>query len=340
MKKAALFLLVVSGLFSLYFFVASEPVAMITSIEGDVYLLKENSTEKIKLQLGDEIFFNDLIITGKKSKAVIYFYDGAVYILEEGCELTIGKSLDESSLNDGTNVSFVKSSDISTMTNQKMGITSKQQRDLALLTPAKYRGYGVIPVGPSGFISSLSPTFCWVDSTDKSSSPKDANYVLIVIDEDFEEVLRKEIPGKTIIPNYITVSEFVLTPGSSSKKYYWDIYAKGKEPKQGSQYELEGSFTLRDKRTIQTVNDMLSNYKSDWDTGKIDANTYYLLCGLYLKENKFYYDAISYFENLLKLNDKYKYPYEEIAYLYSLLGSNSSIMMSYFINLSARISLK
>ncbi len=314
-----------------------ESVALITSVEGEVFVIRNNSDVKEKVGLGTELYKNDLLKVSKKSNATVYFMDGNIIILSESEELTLGNDFNESQRNDGTTIRALKDNDVKFKSKNAIDNTPKTQRDLALLTPGSYRGYGVVPVGPSGYIFNVDIEFIWVDSTSKNPTPETRSYTIIIMDSDLKEVYRGELEGKTSIINRAKISGLNFSNGDSPTKYFWDIYVKGQEPKSNSSFELEGVFTLFDQKRANTIAENLEIFKSQYSSKTIDEKTMLLLSGLYLKKQKLYYDATQYFSKLNSISPNEVYPIEEMGYLFSKLGKNSSILVAYYNNLKKHL---
>lgn len=323
--------------FNLWMNLEGDSVALITSVEGEVFVIRNNSDAKEKVGLGTELYKNDLLKLSKKSSATVYFMDGNIIILNESEELTLGVDFNESQRNDGATIRALKDNDVKFANKNAIDNTPKKQRDLALLTPGSYRGYGVVPVGPSGYIYNAEIEFAWVDSTSKNPTPEARTYTIIIVNSDLEEIYRGELAGKTSVFNRARISGLNIANGDSPQKYFWDIYVKGQEPKSNSNFELEGSFTLFDKKRVSTITDNLNLYKTQFEAKAIDEKTMLLLSGLYLKKQKLYYDATGFFTKLNSLSPNDVYPLEELGFLFSKLGKNSSILVSYYSNFAAQI---
>lgn len=336
MKKAfVIFFALIS--FNLWMNLDGESIALITSVEGEVFVIRNNSDVKEKVGLGTELYKNDLLKISKKSSATVYFMDGNIVMLSESEELTLGADFNESQRNDGTTIRALKDNDVKFKSKNAIDNTPKTQRDLALLTPGSYRGYGVVPVGPAGYIYNADLEFIWVDSTSKSPTPEVRTYTIIIVNSNLQEIYRGELEGKTSIVNRTKIPALNLANGESHSKYYWDIYVKGQEPKSNSSFELEGSFTLFDQKRTATIKENLESFNSQLTAKAIDEKTMLLLSGLYLKKQKLFYEATQYFLKLNTLSPKDVYPIEEMAFLFSKLGKNSSILVNHYNKIAAQI---
>jgi hypothetical protein len=69
--------------------VEGEPVGSITAIEGEVFVAHKKHQAMYLANLGDPIYVNDHIQTGKGSQVQILFGDESTIILEEGTHLQI-----------------------------------------------------------------------------------------------------------------------------------------------------------------------------------------------------------------------------------------------------------
>jgi hypothetical protein len=325
------FILIFSVLSLNYVFTTENPVAIVTSVDGTAHRIKANSNKKEQLVLGLQLYKDDLVSV-EKGKVIVFYNNGNILILNEGEELIIGVDF-TNSIRSGKNSSrTLIEKDIISKSKEKLSINHKTSNELAMLTPAGLRALGVNPVGPLGYVYNSQIIFSWIDSTSKQSEERE--YVIIIMDGDLNELHRTTIRGKTLILNKIKLEDFVPNHSISSQQFYWDIFIKGNEPKKVTHFDLEASFLLIDKAKYGYIIETMSGYQDDFHKNKIDKSTLHLLSGLFLKDQKLYYEAIGEMESLVNLSPKYKYPYEEIAELYSILGKTSGVMVGAYLKLA------
>lgn len=305
------------------------PVAMLTSIEGIVFRYKHNSQDKEIAELG--MFLNEGdVINVKNGRALIYFIDGNIVILNEGEELELGLTIENSIKTKGIVKRSLLNEDFrSTQKLKKLNIKSSNQ--VSILSPSGLRAKGVIPIGPSGNIYNTKLRFCWIDSSDTETKSVEKDYVIIISDSDFNEVTRLNIKGYSQQINYVTTDALPINTKSTQQIFYWDIFSKNEEPSKETFFDYNASFKLQSETFIDSIKKVLINLENDFLSNKFDESTYHLLCGLFLKENNFNYEAINEIEKLSILNPRYKYPYEEIAELYFILGKTSAVMVDFYL---------
>src|SRR5690348_4277032 len=68
---------------------ATEPIGLITTLEGKAYVAREGESKPLRLGGQDEIFVHDVIETQSHSRLKILFYDDSLLTLAENSRLTI-----------------------------------------------------------------------------------------------------------------------------------------------------------------------------------------------------------------------------------------------------------
>ncbi len=327
MNYKKIFIILLAIFFGFTFYNEQPTVALITSVEGEITLIRNGKNESPAL--GTELYKDDVLKAGKKGKAIVYFMDGSMLVLNPNESLTFGNDFTSTKIGTGNSSRALVTNDIDLSSASNLSTTQKREIAQAILTPPAFRGYGVIPILPSGFTAETDPIFVWVDSTDAGNYPEEREYVLIVLDEDLNEILRETVKGKTLVFNRYQLKG-KLKSGDGFTSFYWDIYIKGKEPKKDSQYEVEGAFKIVSTEKVEQVKIYMTALESELKSGKIDQTTFNFLSGLYLKSNKLYNDAILRFESILSSGNNSKNIIEELAFMYTKLGKNSSLMVGFY----------
>lgn len=326
--------LLFAGILLLNFYVPNsgeqKRVAVVTSVSGEVYSMKETSIEKTTLKVGSEVLNGDLVVVGKDSKVILFYMDGTVIVLEAGNQLLAGEDVSKSQKDDGSGMRGLLLNEASKLTSQNISFTTQNQRRDIMNTPGSYRGYGVVPVMPASFIYSTEDlVFAWVDSTgDVKKGIEEREYTLIIQNSNLEEIYRETVKGKTFVTNYFTLPSSVnIERSNKTNRYSWDIYVKGKEPNKGAAFELEGSFAVVDIKKAETFNSELNSLLKMKNEGIIDNQTLLILSAGYLRDQKMYYDAVKYLMELEKIVSSNIFIYEEQAFLFGKMGKNATIMI-------------
>lgn len=335
LSKAVIVILIAAFITSLTVFALDEKptVAIVTGIEGDVTVVRDGKVEKEKVEMGSQLYKGDMIVVGTKGKSTVYFMDGSVLPVDKNQKLILGSLISDSMLDDGSQARALSNNEFTASGFAQLDMTNAKAREMAVLTPAAFRAYGVVPAAPYGNIYDQTPIFIFVDSNKVNLNQEERIYVLIIVDEDSNELFRGEVKGKTNTVNRVQAPGFTLDYGTSDKTFYWDIYRKGEEPEPGNVFELEGVFTLIDKATAEKVKKSMADLKSLLAQNIIDINSYSMMASLYLKNMQLYYDSILYLEQVFENKGESVSLFEQAAWLYSNLGNNSGIMVKYYSNL-------
>ncbi|MBD3410257.1 MAG: hypothetical protein GF419_08640 [Ignavibacteriales bacterium] len=336
MKRLILIALAVPALMALRAQDAA-PVAVVTSAQGETNVLRAGSEEKEPLAIGAQLYSDDMAMIGADGSAIVYFLDGGVVTLAASERLILGESAETSSKEQGAALRAVNDEDVVAKPLQRFKVSDRAERMMAIQTPAGFRGEGVIAVAPSGFVYDDKQWFVWIDSTMTKDEAATREYVIVVVNDYFEEVQRVTVSG--VSPGVIVAPVeglFEAQPGGA--RYYWDVYPKGAEPAEGAGLDPEAGVMISSlgEEMADLVETAVDSYKQGWTGDAYDEATFLSLSGMYLKDKKLYSDALEYYYRLLEFDDDNPNTFEELAHIFSKLGKSGSLLTSHYAKLAEK----
>jgi hypothetical protein len=313
------------------------PVAVVTSAQGDTHVLRKGSEEKEPLAIGEQLHADDMAMIGADGSAIVYFLDGGVVTLAASERLILGESAETSSKEQGAALRAVTQEDVVAKPLQRFKVSDRAERMMAIQTPAGFRGEGVIAVAPSGFVYDDAQWFVWIDSTMKKEEMGEREYVVIVVNDYFEEVKRVTVKG--VSPGVIVApieGLFDAQPGGA--RYYWDVYPKGAEPPEGEGLDPDAGVMISSlgEEMAERVETAVASYKEGWTGNAYDEPTFLSLSGMYLKDKKLFSDALEYYYRLLEFDDDNPNTFEELAHIFAKLGKSGSLLTSHYAKLAEK----
>jgi len=335
LKQLKVFLLLIGLFYPCYLFPQDFQVkrrtGIIISVSEDVTFKTSLSAVESKAFVGFDLMKGDSVIIGKNGQARVLFMDGVIVNLNSSTRLYIDTNWESSRIIEGNISRPIAAADFLNVCIPKIIIASLGERDSAMVEKDEVRRRSrgdiipsLVPVLPAKTIYNTQPTFIWYDPRSRPKRDENQRYTLIiykeqVIDEEFvsKEIVRYTVSGRTFTFNKFTLSQ----PLPYSGEYQWDIYVKGQEPEKDSEAKPRGSFRILDSMRAQQIQDRMECFLNELYKNSIDENTYHLLVGSYLKDQKLFYEAALVYEELSKkLNNSY--PFEELAVLYKKFGDD------------------
>lgn len=275
------------------------------------------------MEQGATIEEGDIISLDEEAKITLYFMDGEIVNLMPKQRLLVGSSSANSKIQDATGQSFALQAGNNSLSQRNVNLTSKNEIDKELSSPASFRGEGVVTLAPAGLVISETPEFSWFDSS-ATETATEAEYVLIVVDSKNNEVFRGVVKGFTNSIVRYTIPNFKFEINNSKNRYKWDVYPLGKEPKLGAGYDLAGVMILGDSKVFEKVNAELDEVNGNKG---LDEKSKLFLSALILKDNKCYSDAISALDKLGSDDTVSQNILRQKAWLYARLGANGSLIV-------------
>jgi hypothetical protein len=276
----------------------SSSLAVISDVQGSVFLNKAGSDDPIKAVFGTQLGQGDQVETGKRASVSMLFSNGNLISLGPNSNITIsGNQSDGSSRNIGAGMAG-NFSDLAMRQDNRgeMGVLMDLRSDET--------SQQIIPISPCNtMISSNKPYLRW-----KSKKPAD-EYVIRVYD------------GEGLVWEHSTTATSIEFPENEAaldygQSYFWNVEGKDLI---NSYRSLNQKFTILPEEKIKEIQQekekVLDMFSDDPDNSSLHS-----LLGAYYASTGLLEDAIREFELVRDANPEATLPREILGGLYSDVG--------------------
>ena len=276
----------------------SPSLAVISDVEGNVYLNRPGSDDPIKAVFGTQLGQGDRIETGKRASVSLLFSNGNLISLGPNSDITIsGNQANGSSMNIGAGMAG-NFSDLAMRQDNKgeMGVLMDLRSDET--------SQQIIPISPCNtMIASNMPSLKW-----ESKKPAD-EFVIRLYD------------GEGLVWEHRTTATSLEFPQNEDalkygQSYFWNVEGQDLIT---SFRSLNQKFTILQKEKIKEIQQekekVLDMFSEDPDNSSLHS-----LLGAYYASAGLLEDAIREFELVRDANPEATLPHEILGGLYSDVG--------------------
>lgn len=306
---------------------ADEPgreVALVTSVAGAATL--RSGEEETALGLGMQLREGDvLVVTG--GDVALVFLTGEYVALKEGDRLTLGASLENSTLASAGGTRGLGPDD--GMTVAAEGVDAGQDDDFWQAQLASVSGIradaALIAVSPRLTVSDPNPLFCWFD-TDTAAGTAERRYRIILRDSHYETVAEQEVRGRA---GTLSCFRFPAPPKgfdpSARRHYSWTILPHDAAPKKGI---LDAVFVYVDAAGLEDARAHAAGLQRMFELGSIDRSSLHMLCSRYYldERERLFADAVQHLRALDHLGGGSAYARQELSRMFLRFGNQVSTL--------------
>ncbi|GEM_PF-1237694 len=304
---------------------AQQPdVAMVTSVSGTATCF--TGGEELPLELGVRLREGDEIVV-KSGRAALVFLAGDYLALSEGERLTLGPSLEESTVEQGGGTRGLSADDGTNVAAGGVDAGRKRYRwqsQLASVSSIRADA-AAIAVAPRLTISDPNPVFCWFD-TDTASGDAERAYTLVLYDADGARIATQQVRGRVGVLNS---HRFAAPPtgltASPRTHYSWTVIPAGETIPEGRQ---DASFVYVDEAGLAAAAAHRQRIAQLHESGQVDdASMHMLLSRYFLDEReRLFADAIPHLIVLQSQHGGGTYAREQLAEMFLRFGNQVSVL--------------
>ncbi|MBL0173936.1 MAG: hypothetical protein IPP94_01515 [Ignavibacteria bacterium] len=300
------------------------PVAMVTSVTGKAVAMTAAKEEAIVV--GAELRQGSVVKVQAGSASVV-FLQGDFIELKMGEQLTLGKDLASSALNDNGATRGVTKEDAVKVSEN--GIPPQQGRDYLsqLAVVSGIRGDKMaVPVSPRLALSETAPVFYWFDTDSAAAGAKRA-YTIMVRDQNDRIVFQKNAEGAVYEMNQASFDNLAASlKASPEKRFTWAVFEDGKVPNPLPKFDA--MFVYVDSLGFRAAGEKREQMQSLLAAKKMDEQSFHTLLALYYTDDRerLFADAIPHLEWLAATPSGRGFALEQMARILPRFGNQVSVV--------------
>lgn len=299
-------------------------VAMVTSVSGKAACF--TGGEELPLELGARLREGDEVVVSS-GRAALVFLAGDYLALGEGERLTLGPSLEESTVEQGGGTRGLNADDGTKVA--EGGVDAGRERYVWQAQLATVSGIradaAVIAVAPRLTISDPNPVFCWFD-TDTASGDAERSYTLALYDTEGARIATQQVRGR---PGVLNSYRFAAPPAGLSAMprthYSWTVVPADETVPEGRQ---DAAFVYVDEAGLEAAAAHRQRIAQLSEAGQVDdASMHMLLSRYFLDEReRLFSDAIPHLIALQSQPGGGTYAREQLAEMFLRFGNQVSVL--------------
>ncbi|PLX30942.1 MAG: hypothetical protein C0600_07020 [Ignavibacteria bacterium] len=310
-------------------------VALVTAVNGKVVLLQPEG--ETPLSLGMRLRAGDEIRVDQGSAAVV-FLTGEYLALESGERLTLGETLDQSMLSDGSATRGVGPDE--SMNVAADGVDAGPDDEMWQTQLASVSGIRadvtVIAVSPRLAVSDPLPTFFWYDA-DGVSTGGVKQYTLLLRDAEGKTILRERVSGYGGALNSYRPGTMPAGFNAAERWHYtWTVVPDGQADPQGT---LDAGFVYVDNAGLELAALQRKRYAALRESGSLDASSYHMLLARYFldERERLFSDAVLHLVALAGEPAGEEYARGELARMFLRFGNQVSTIAPKMIDATVKL---
>ena len=304
---------------------AGQPdVAMVTSVSGKAACF--TGGEELPLELGARLREGDEVVV-TSGRAALVFLAGDYLALGEGERLTLGPSLEESTVEQGGGTRGLGADDGTNVAAGGVDAGRKRYRwqsQLASVSSIRADA-AVIAVAPRLTISGPNPVFCWFD-TDTASGDAERSYTLVLFDAEGARIATEQLRGRAGVLNTHRFANLPAGLRALPRTHYsWTVIPAGETVPEGRQ---DATFVYVDAAGLEAAAAQRQRIAKLHDSGQMDdASMHMLLSRYFLDEReRLFADAIPHLIALQSQPGGGTYAREQLAEMFLRFGNQVSVL--------------
>ena len=311
-------------------------VAMITSVSGKAVFF--TAGEEMPLELGVRLREGDEVVV-TSGRAALVFLAGDYLALGEGERLTLGPSLEESTVEQGGGTRGLGADDGTNVAAGGVDAGRKRYRwqsQLASVSSIRADA-AVIAVAPRLTISDPNPVFCWFD-TDTASGDAERSYTLALYDAEGARIATEQVRGRSGVLN----SHRFAAPPAGLKAlprthYSWTVIPAGGTVPEGRQ---DATFVYVDAAGLDAAAAQRQRMQQLGEGGQVDDASMHLLLSRYFldERERLFADAIPHLIALQSQPGGGAYAREQLAEMFLRFGNQVSVLAPRILQATVQLS--